>query len=164
MTLDVMLSTAFGVQSDVQTNHDSKMLNKTKSLFQRHLHFLRFLLSLPFAGAITKIMASVSGGPGYFIDTASEIIHTRREQAEKGIVGRKDLIHLMLTAHEETGPEGKGSKLSDDEIVAQSVIFLLTGKETSANTLTYTTYLLAMHPDIQEKLPSEIEDVVQVRI
>ena len=163
MTLEVILSTAFGVQSDVQTNHDSKMLEKAKSFFKRPLAFLQFLLSLPFAGAITKIMASISGGPGYFIDTASNIVHMRREQAEKGIVGRKDLIHLMLTAHEETGPEGKGSKLSDDEIVAQSVVFLLAGQETSANTLTYTTYLLAMHPDIQEKLRSEIEDVIQVR-
>ena len=121
------------------------MLDKSKSFFRRPLNFLQFVLSLPFAGAISKTMASISGGPGYFIDTASEIIHMRREQAEKGIVSRKDLIHLimMLTAHKETGPERKGSKLSDDEIVAQSVIFLLAGQETSANTLTYTTYLLA---------------------
>ena len=164
MSLEVILSTAFGIHSDVQTNHDSKMLDKTKSFFKRPMPFLQFLLSLPFTGAITKILALVSGGPGYFIDTASKIIHMRREQAEKGIVGRKDLIHLMLTAHKESGSEGKGSKPTDDEIVAQMVFFLLAGQETSANTLTYTTYLLAMHPDIQEKLRSEIEDVVQVRI
>ena len=163
MTLEVILSAAFGIQSDVQTNNNSEMLDNSKAIVQRPLTLLQLVFSLPFAGTIAKIMASISGGPGFFIDTASKIIRMRREQAEKGIVGRKDLIHLMLTAHEETGSQGKGSKLTDDEIVAQSVVFLIAGQETSANTLAFTAYLLAIHPDIQEKLRSEIEDVIQVR-
>ena len=42
------------------------------------------------------------------------------------------MIHLMLTAHKESGAEG-GRKLSDNEIMAQSVVFLLSGHETSSN-------------------------------
>ena len=42
------------------------------------------------------------------------------------------MIHLMLTAHKESGAEG-GRKLSDNEIMAQSVVFLLAGHETSSN-------------------------------
>ena len=45
-------------------------------------------------------------------------------------------------------------KLTAKEIVENSVTFLFAGHETTANTLTYTTYL---NPDIQEKLQSEID-------
>ena len=51
----------------------------------------------------------------------------------------------------------KGNRLSNEEIVAHAVTFLLAGYETTANTLAYTSYLLALHPDIQEKLQSEID-------
>ena len=51
----------------------------------------------------------------------------------------------------------KGNRLSNEEIVAHAVTFLLAGYETTANTLSYTVYLLALYPDIQEKLQSEID-------
>ena len=52
----------------------------------------------------------------------------------------------------------KGRKLTDEEIVAHAVTFMLAGYETTANTLAYTSYLLALNPDIQEKLQSEIDN------
>ena len=51
----------------------------------------------------------------------------------------------------------KGNRLSNEEIVAHAMTFLLAGYETTANTLGYTSYLLALNPDIQEKLQSEID-------
>lgn len=48
-------------------------------------------------------------------------------------------------------------KLSAKEIVDNSVTFLIAGYETTANTLSYASYLLAINPDIQEKLQSEID-------
>ena len=51
----------------------------------------------------------------------------------------------------------KERKLTDKEIVAHAVTFILAGYETTANTLAYTSYLLALNPDIQEKLQSEID-------
>ena len=49
-------------------------------------------------------------------------------------------------------------KLMDEEIVAHALTFILAGYETTANTLAYTSYLLALNPDIQEKLQSEIDN------
>ena len=66
---------------------------------------------------------------------------------------RKDFLDLMLTEI----PDGS-NKLADDEIAANSITFLLAGYETTANTLAYTTYLLALNPEVQEKLYQEIKE------
>ncbi|GAV06330.1 hypothetical protein RvY_16341-3 [Ramazzottius varieornatus] len=50
--------------------------------------------------------------------------------------------------------------LSIDEVLAQSIIFFVAGFETSATTLTFMTYLLAIHPEIQEKLRKEIDQAI----
>ncbi|KAL9967757.1 hypothetical protein ACROYT_G026049 [Oculina patagonica] len=88
---------------------------------------------------------------------AEEILKKRRQQ---GFTGRKDLLHLMMTANEETTLEGV-SRLSDDEIVHQSIIFLLAGYETSSNTLSFTVYYLALNPDVQDKLRTEIKEAME---
>ena len=62
-----------------------------------------------------------------------------------------------------TVDEGEGSqktgkkKLTDKEITAHATLFMLAGYETTSNSLTFTSYLLAIHPDIQEKLQEEID-------
>ena len=47
--------------------------------------------------------------------------------------------------------------MTDEEVVANSVGFLLAGNETTAVTLSFASYELALYPDIQEKLQSEID-------
>ena len=69
----------------------------------------------------------------------------------------KDLLQLMIDATEEGEGTG-GRRLTDEEIVAHSIAFLLAGYETTANTLAYTSYLLALNPEIQEKLQATIDD------
>lgn len=63
-------------------------------------------------------------------------------------------MQLLLS---ENKVDGK-PKLSDDEMYASSIVFLLAGYETTSNALAYTTYLLALHPDIQERLYKEIKE------
>ncbi|XP_037054366.1 cytochrome P450 3A9-like isoform X3 [Peromyscus leucopus] len=50
--------------------------------------------------------------------------------------------------------------LSDLEILAQSITFFFAGYETTSTTLTFITYLLATHPNVQEKLQHEIDAVL----
>ena len=63
----------------------------------------------------------------------------------------------MLDAHKEDASESSKG-LTDQEIVAQAITFLLAGYETTSNALSYTSYLLALHPEVQEKLAREIEE------
>ncbi|CAG2102112.1 unnamed protein product [Medioppia subpectinata] len=46
-------------------------------------------------------------------------------------------------------------RLTTDEIVAQCDIFFMAGYETTASTLSYCTYELALNPDIQDRLVAE---------
>uniref|UniRef100_A0A8C4NU47 Thromboxane-A synthase n=1 Tax=Dicentrarchus labrax TaxID=13489 RepID=A0A8C4NU47_DICLA len=48
--------------------------------------------------------------------------------------------------------------ITEDEIVGQAFVFLLAGYETSSNTLAFTCYLLAIHPECQVKVQEEVDD------
>ena len=64
----------------------------------------------------------------------------------------------MLNAQ---NPERKGHKLTDNELIAQMVLFIIAGYDTSSNTLAFTCYHFAIHPEIQEKVVEEISRVCQ---
>ncbi|XP_059172327.1 cytochrome P450 3A24-like [Physella acuta] len=51
--------------------------------------------------------------------------------------------------------------MSSDELMGQSLVVILAGFETTAITLQLCLYLLAKHPDVQDKICDEIERVVQ---
>ena len=70
---------------------------------------------------------------------------------------RKDLLKLMIEAELVEADKSQVSKLTDDEIVAQSFTFTMAGTNTTAGALSFATYLLALHPEKQEKLLREID-------
>lgn len=53
----------------------------------------------------------------------------------------------------------RGKGLSDDEIAAQSIGFLLAGSDTTSVTLSLTCFFIAANPEVQEKLHHEIDSV-----
>ena len=55
-----------------------------------------------------------------------------------------------------TATKSKGV-MTDTEVVENSILFLFAGKDTTAIAISFATYLLAINPDIQEKLQSEID-------
>ena len=157
LTLEVILSTAFGVDANIQMGENTKTLEKAKALLEVP-SIVRLIARLPFGKLLLQIISSIRGNPATYLGSVvKEIIKSRRQQ---GVTGRKDLLHLMMTANEETTVEGV-SKLSDEEIVAQSITFLLAGYETSSNTLSFLLYHLALNPDVQDKLRTEIKEAVE---
>ncbi len=57
---------------------------------------------------------------------------------------------IMVTADPETG-----ERFSTSEMVDQVAIFFLAGHETSASALSWALYLLAMFPDVQDRVAAE---------
>ena len=156
MTLEVILHTAFGVQTDIQNEKESPMFERAKAVFHNSM-IANILRRFHLGVYLIRLLNIALGKEGYFEKVASDIINKRRQS---GITGRQDLLHLMLTENEGMTEEGF-SKLTDEEMVGQCVIFLFAGYGTSSNTLAFVTYYLATHQDVQNKLRDEIKQAVK---
>jgi cytochrome P450 len=85
-------------------------------------------------------------------DTLARII---RPRYDAGGGEEKDILSSILA----TIDEDKGQRFSFDEIVDQVAMLFLAGHETSAAALTWSLYLLALHPDIQEQAAAEVKNI-----
>lgn len=66
-----------------------------------------------------------------------------------------DLLDMLLaTRYEDTG-----KPMSNRQLVDEITILFVAGHETTANALTFTTWLLAKHPEIQQKVLQEVRRV-----
>ena len=94
---------------------------------------------------------------GYFFqykDLLQLMIDAGDKQIDEGEVNSEDQMASLCS----TLKKATGRGLSDGEIAAHVTVFLRAGYETTAYTLTYTSYLLALNPDIQQKVQSEIDN------
>ena len=156
MTLEVILSAAFGVQTDIQNDEESLLLKRVKEVF-RGSRIVDILRQFPFGMFMLSVLGELRRERSYFEKIASEIVYQRRKSGNLGI---EDLMQLMLTAHEQFNGDGV-SKLTDEEIIGQCLIFLFAGYETSSNTLGYISYHLALNQEVQDKLREEIRSAVR---
>ena len=79
------------------------------------------------------------------------------EEGGGGEVERETAPPSECPAHQEAATKPKKGIMSDSEVFQNSFGFLGAGNDTLAVTLAFTSYLLALHPDVQEKLQSEID-------
>ncbi|XP_060117002.1 cytochrome P450 3A19-like [Heteronotia binoei] len=76
---------------------------------------------------------------------------------------RVDFLQLMIDSQVsgEKAEEAHSYKvLTDKEIIAQAIIFIFAGYETTSSSLTYLSYCLATHPDVQQRLQDEIDEAL----
>ena len=52
------------------------------------------------------------------------------------------------------------TELDDDDIVAQAVLFYFAGFETVSLLMSFASYYLAVHPEIQAELQKEIDEAL----
>lgn len=81
-----------------------------------------------------------------------KLIERRRETSEKVVEkGAKDLLGLMIEAS-----NTNSTNVTVDDIVEECKSFFFAGKQTTSNLLTWTTILLAMHPQWQVRAREEV--------
>ena len=81
-------------------------------------------------------------------------INDRRETGED----RGDLLSMLLLAE-----DVDGQRMSDLQARDEAVTLFLAGHETTANTLNWTWWLLAQHPEVEAKLHAELDSVLAGR-
>jgi cytochrome P450 len=83
------------------------------------------------------------------------LIAARQASGEK----HEDLLDALLEARDD-----EGQPMSPQELRDESVSIFFAGHETSANTLTWTTYLVSTHPEVFERLREEADRVIGDRL
>ena len=103
--------------------------------------------NLRFKGALRQLDTLIYG-----------IIRSRRESGEE-VGSRGDLLSMLLAARDEETGEGMGDRQLRDEVMT----ILLAGHETTANALSWSWRLLAKHPEAENKLHDELDEVLAGR-
>jgi cytochrome P450 len=90
------------------------------------------------------------------VDTFAEsVIAQRRKEIAEGNDSHKDLLARFMNAHNE-----KGEKLNDTELRDTVLNFIIAGRDTTAQALSWLFYNLALQPRIEKKILEEISDKI----
>src|ERR1700751_1719825 len=84
------------------------------------------------------------------------IIAERRACGRDGVgIDRGDLLSTLLQVQDEDG-----TRMSDRQLRDETITLFLAGHETTANTLSWTIWLLAQNPVVEEKFHEELSGVL----
>ncbi|KAI8141325.1 cytochrome P450 [Fennellomyces sp. T-0311] len=152
-TLDSFVLLGFGKQLD-------SLLSKEKVPFAASFDICQKVCSDRFADPFTDFYDSLKiFKPGsmrvkdhikIIDDFAYSLINERREQLARG-EEYKDLLSRFMAAR---NPQGE--PLSDKELRDTVLNFIIAGRDTTAQALSWGFYLLMLHPHIEKKLLEEI--------
>ncbi|XP_037057665.1 cytochrome P450 3A31 [Peromyscus leucopus] len=161
-SMDVITSTSFGVNVDSLNNPKDPFVEKARKLLRLDFFDPLFMsvVLFPFLIPIYE-MLNVSLFPKDSIAFFKKFVDRMKEnRLDSNQKHRVDFLQLMMNTHNNSKDDESHKALSDMEIIAQSIIFIFGGYETTSNTISFVLYLLATHPDIQKKLQEEIDETL----
>ncbi len=82
---------------------------------------------------------------------ARDILNTIIEERKKSNTTYDDLLDMLLASRYEDG-----SVMDNEQLIDEILILFTAGHETTSNALTFTLFLLALHPEIQERVYEEV--------
>ncbi|XP_076416756.1 LOW QUALITY PROTEIN: cytochrome P450 3A13-like [Peromyscus maniculatus bairdii] len=160
-SMDVITGALFGVKVDSLNNPQDPFVKNTRKLF-----IFDFFNPLAFSEALFPFLPriynklNISMFPNDATSFFKKFIEKiKKERLENTKEHRVDFLQLMMDAQNSKDMESH-KPLSDLEILAQSITFFFAGYETTSTALSFTTYLLAIHPNVQKKLQNEIDAVL----
>ncbi|CAB3238032.1 unnamed protein product [Arctia plantaginis] len=177
---DVIASCAFGLKVDSHTNVDNQFYARGKESstfgFRQMLMFF-LMINMPKVAKFLRWDFLSQRSKDFFSDL---VLDTMKDRELKHII-RPDMIHLLMEAkkgkltHETAKSDDEaagfatveesavGAKTTnrvwtDDDLIAQAVLFFVAGFETASSGMSFLLYELASNPDVQDRLAKEIRD------
>ncbi|XP_012288296.2 uncharacterized protein LOC105704030 [Orussus abietinus] len=156
---DLIGTTAFGLRVNSLNNPEAEFRKWGKQVF--NYSFKRGLeMTLLFFAP--KLAAPL--GLSFFEKDSSKFLRstfwgTINERIKSG-GKRNDLIDLLVEL-KNSEQDIEGFKFDGDDLVAQAAIFFTAGFETSSTTMSFSLYELALHPEIQNRLRTEIHEALE---
>ncbi|CAF1349248.1 unnamed protein product [Adineta steineri] len=187
MTMDVICRCAFGLDTDLQNNPNNIYFKKVEEIFttnfRAHIVFKFAQLAPGMRNIIGKIFLGMNKARAFINIHILPLISTKQlheipgpwlvsrlhpiiEQRQQMPTSRVDVLQLMLQAiteekiNDDVSNNSKANyRLTREEIISNILIFMAAGYETTSTALACATYELARHPEVLEKLQSEIDQL-----
>ncbi|XP_051017154.1 cytochrome P450 3A2-like [Acomys russatus] len=157
-SMDVITSTSFGVKVDSLNNPQDPFVKNTRKLLALDF-FNPLFFSIALFPFLLKIYdkLNISIFPSDAITFLQNFVNkTKKDRLDDNYQHRVDFLQLMMNSQNSQDVDShKG--FSDMEIMAQSIVFIFAGYETTSTTLSFLMYTLATHPEVQKKLQHEID-------
>jgi cytochrome P450 len=150
LTLKIAAKTLFDAEETGDATVIQEQLAKSIRLFnERFISLIRFPPGWPTPRNLK--MRRVT-------DALNAVIYKYIEQRrQEGVTDRKDLLSTLLHARDELGD---GTGMTDAQLRDEVMTLFLAGQETTALALSWTWYLLAQHPEAEDRLVAELREAL----
>lgn len=180
LTMDFVGRTALGIDRSFQLGPENPLALAAKKVLQGVMrgpfHFV--CQSTTTLGALVQPLHWINLLLGAYAaiamtEESKKVIELRRKNPK---LRKNDMLQNLLDAEyqEDSGPpsnenpeninknEGvaKGRVLTSEEVLVTACALFIAGYDTSSSALSFTTYLLAAHQDIQDKVREEVNEVL----
>ena len=152
-TNDVIGNVAFGIEPNCLEDENSEFRKYGKLIFDTSpIALLRFFFTsaVPDLSRKLGILNFDKSATTYFMKIFMETFALREKEGPE--VKRNDFLELLLQFKQTNNNEG----FTVQQLAANAFLFYAGGYETSATTMTFSLYELALNQDIQEKIRREI--------
>ncbi|XP_022782298.1 cholesterol 24-hydroxylase-like [Stylophora pistillata] len=156
VTLDVIGKVAFNV--DVDTIQDAN--SPFPSSVYKCLKGVMLSLRTPFWRISVSTFAdqrSVIEACQFIRNFGKKVILDRQEAVLRGENTPPDILTHILSVKE------KQASITTEDLVDDFVTFFVAGQETTSNQLSFTLYEILRHPNVENRIVKEIEDILGSR-
>ena len=172
--MEVILATAFSRDVSSDSGKENPLIRAVASVLSSarrsegrpRLEGLMMVMShFPWSGPILKYFArrtNVARSLDYLKQTGLKLIEDRRNTMTTIGSTPQDILQVLLEAFDESEETISSHYLNNEEILVTVIPMILGSYDTTSNALSYTAYLLALNPTIQDRLVREINEYYDV--
>jgi len=173
-SIDIVATTGFGIDGQCFTNPDGVFKDQVDKLLSRGKYkdtggFLQQIsVSLGFLWADMARLLKLEPFSPEAAKFFTNIIKVQIKERQKTGMKRNDFIQSLLQGFGQSEKEGNdGSKIFKSQedleqaIVANGLVLLLAGFDTSSTIGSAITWFLVKNPDVQEALYNEVRDAIE---
>ena len=152
VTLDMIGLTGMGRDFGAVKDPDNELARTYEQLFApnaqaRFLAMLQLLLPGWFVNLLPiKRNSTVEQSSCVIRGVCRELIAEKKQKLANKALDDRDILSVAL----------ESGGFTDENLVDQLMTFLAAGHETTASAMTWTVYMLCLHPEVQDRLREEI--------
>ncbi|KAI9458423.1 cytochrome P450 [Lactarius psammicola] len=126
-----------------------------------HPKFLKLvgrMLPWPKLNHLMDLSETLNAEARRIYETKKRLLELGDDATVKQVGEGKDIISLLMQA---SAADSEDDRLSEEELLAQMAVLVFAGTDTTASALSRILHLLALHPEIQDKLRKELKEACE---